>query len=75
MKGLLSYEDFRDRLLDMLDNKMMHGKEKETYHGDEVRAHDEAQAGKLLRAGLGVLELSGRDLEDMAKRGRWKKRS
>lgn len=62
----LGGEDFRDRLLDMLD-KVMHGKAKETYYGDEVQAHDEAQAEKLLRAGLGLLEVKEQNLEEMAK--------
>lgn len=62
----LGGEDFRDRLLEMLD-KVMHGKAKEAYHGDEVRAHEEAQAEKLLRAGLGVLKVKEQDLEEMAK--------
>jgi hypothetical protein len=62
----LGGEDFKVRLLDRVD-KVRDGKEKETYYGDEVRAHDEAQAEKLLRVGLGVLELKEQDLKKMAK--------
>jgi len=62
----LGGEDFKVRLLDIVD-KVRDGKEKETYYGDEVRAHDEAQAEKLLRVGLGVLELKEQDLKKMAK--------
>jgi hypothetical protein len=62
----LGGEDFKVRLLDRVD-KVRDGKEKETYYGDEVRPHDEAQAEKLLRVGLGVLELKEQDLKKMAK--------
>jgi putative transposase len=62
----LGGENFRGRLLEMVD-RVMHGKQKGTYHGDEIRAHDEAQAEKVLRAGLRALKLNKHDLEDMAK--------
>jgi putative transposase len=62
----LGGEDFRDRLLGML-GQAMRGKQKETYSGDEVRAHDQAQAEKFLRVGLSALELNEQDLRDMPK--------
>jgi hypothetical protein len=62
----LGGESFRDRLLEMVD-KVMDGKEKETYYGGEVQAHGEAEAEKFLKRGLGVLEVKEQDLRKMAK--------
>jgi putative transposase len=62
----LGGEDFRDRLLGML-GQVMRGKQKGTYCGGEVRAHDQAQAEKFLRTGLSALDLNEQDLGDMAK--------
>ena len=59
-------EGFKDRLLGILD-KVIEGKQKETYKGDEVRAHDEAGADRLLRRGLRVLGLKDEELERMTK--------
>ena len=67
----LGGEDFRDRLLGMLDG-VMEGKQKGTYDGDEVRAHDEAEAEKLLQMNLRALELNEHDLKGMAKGAREK---
>ncbi len=41
----LGGEGFRERLIEMLD-KVIQGKRKETYKGDEIQAHDEAEAGR-----------------------------
>ena len=62
----LGGERFRDRLLKMLD-EVMEGKQRETYYGDEVEAHDEVQAERLLKAGLDLLRLNRDDLKEMAK--------
>jgi len=62
----LGGEDFRDQLLDIL-GQVMRGKQRETYYGGEVRAHDQAQAEKFLRTGLSALELKEQDLRGMAK--------
>ncbi len=57
---------FRARLLALLKT-VMNGKQGETYTGDEVRAHNEAEAERLFRAGLRVLQLRDQDLEEMGK--------
>lgn len=57
----LGSEDFRSRLTKLLD-KIMHGKQRGTYWGDERRTHDEARAGQLLQKGLQVLQ---RDMQDL----------
>jgi putative transposase len=62
----LGREGFRDRLIKILD-KVMQGKQKETYRGDEVRAHDEAEAARILRAGLRTLGLKEQELDERAK--------
>lgn len=48
-------------------DKVRDGKEKGIYYGDEVQAHDEAQAEKLLRVELGVLKLKEQELKKMVK--------
>jgi REP element-mobilizing transposase RayT len=62
----LGGEGFKGRLLEMVD-KVMDGKERETYYGGEVQAHGEAEAEKFLRKGLRVLRVKKQDLEKMAK--------
>ena len=59
-------EGFKGRLLGILD-KVIEGKQKETYKGDEVRAHDEAEADRLFRRGLRVLGLKDGELDRMPK--------
>ncbi len=62
----LGGDGFRDRLVVML-GRVMQGKQRETYKGDEVRAHDEAAAEGLFREGLRILGIREQDLEKMAK--------
>ena len=57
---------FRVRLPEIVKT-VMNGKQRETYMGDEVRTHDEAEAERLFRGGLRVLQLEDRDLEEMDK--------
>ena len=47
--------------------KVIQGKRKETYKGDEILAHDEAEAGRLLGVGLKTLGLKEQELDRMAK--------
>ncbi len=58
--------NFRDRLTKLLA-KVIAGKQKGTYFGDERRAHDEVQAEGLLQEGLKALELGKLDLETGSK--------
>ena len=46
-------------------DKVIQGKRKETYKGDEIQAHDEA--GRLLGVGLKTLGLKEQELDRMAK--------
>jgi hypothetical protein len=62
----LGREGFRERLIEMVD-KVIQGKRKETYRGDEIQAHDEAEAGRLLGVGLKTLGLKEQELDRMAK--------
>jgi hypothetical protein len=48
-------------------DKVIQGKRKETYKGDEMRAHGEAEAGRLLGVGLKTLGLKEQELNRMAK--------
>jgi len=48
-------------------DKVLDGKEKETYCGGEVQAHGEAEAERFLGRGLGVLGIKEQDLKKMAK--------
>lgn len=44
-------------------DKAMHGKRRESYQGDEVGEHGEAQAERLLRKGLNELGWGDQDLQ------------
>ena len=67
----LGGEDFRDRLVEIL-GKVVKGKQGETYKGQEMRAHDEAQAEQILGKGLRTLNLNEQDLHNMDKGAREK---
>ncbi len=67
----LGTEGFKERLIEMI-GKVIQGKREETYKGDEVQAHNEAEAGRLLRMGLKTLGLKEQELERMAKGAREK---
>jgi hypothetical protein len=62
----LGSENFRDRLTKLLA-KVIGGKQKGTYFGDERRAHDEVQAERLLQKGLKALKLGEQDLQSGTK--------
>jgi hypothetical protein len=62
----LGRKGFRDRLIEMVD-RVIQGKQRETYKGDEIQAHDEAEADRLLRVGLKTLSLKEQELGRMAK--------
>ena len=62
----LGSENFRSRLTKLLA-KVIGGKQKGTYFGDERRAHDEVQAERLLREGLKALKLGKQDLQSSTK--------
>jgi hypothetical protein len=47
--------------------KTLEGKTRESYRRNELRDHDEAQALKILKRGLGVLGIKKSDLEGKAK--------
>ena len=59
-------EAFLSRLLELM-GKNLEGKRRESYLGDELRDHDEAQALKILKRGLGVLAIKESDWEGKAK--------
>lgn len=59
-------EAFRSRLLGLME-KTLEGKTRESFLGDELREHDEAQALKILQRGLDVLEISECDLQAKGK--------
>jgi hypothetical protein len=62
----LGDEAFLSRLLELMGEKL-EGKARESYWGEELRAHDERQALKMLRKGLDVLGISESELEAQAK--------
>ncbi|MEW5817402.1 MAG: transposase [Spirochaetota bacterium] len=62
----LGDEEFRDHLISFLD-RAIHGKKRESFSGDELREHGEAQAERFLRKGLRELELTNHDLQGRAK--------
>jgi putative transposase len=59
-------EAYRERLLELM-GKNLEGKVRESYLGDELRAHDEGQALKMLKRGLDLLGIKECDLEGKAK--------
>ena len=59
-------ETFRSRLLELME-KTLKGKRRESYLGDELREHDEAQALRILQKGLDVLGISEDELRPKAK--------
>ena len=71
IKAYLGGEDFRDRLVEIL-GKVVKGKQGETYKGQEMRAHDEAQAEQIFGKGLRTLNLNEQDLHNMDKGAREK---
>jgi hypothetical protein len=62
----LGSDDFRSKLTKLLA-EVIGGKQRGTYFGDERRAHDEAQAERLLQEGLKALKLGKQDLEGSTK--------
>ncbi|MBN2161667.1 MAG: transposase [Pontiellaceae bacterium] len=60
-------EQFRDDLLERLDGVIGSQGRRESFSGEEVRAHDEAEAVRLLEAGLRILGLKPSGLADMRK--------
>jgi putative transposase len=62
----LGSESFREKVLAVLD-AVLDGKERESYQGEELRAHDEAEADRILQVGLRVLKLKEQDFTKMAK--------
>jgi putative transposase len=62
----LGSENFRHRLTKLLA-RVIGGKQKGTYFGDERRAHDEVQAEGLLQEGLKALGLGKLDLQTGSK--------
>ena len=59
-------EAYRSRLLELM-GKNIEGRARESYLGDELREHDEGQALRMLKRGLGVLGIRESDLEAKAK--------
>jgi hypothetical protein len=55
-------ETFRSRLLELME-KTLKGKRRESYLGDELREHDEAQALRILQRGLDILGISEGELQ------------
>ena len=59
-------EAYLSRLLELM-GKNLEGRARESYLGDELRDHDEGQALRMLKRGLGVLGIRESDLEAKAK--------
>ena len=59
-------EAYRSRLLELM-GKNLEGRARESYLGHELRDHDEGQALRMLKRGLGVLGIRESDLEAKAK--------
>jgi hypothetical protein len=59
-------EAYLSRLLEFM-GKNLEGRARESYLGDELRDHDEGQALRMLKRGLGVLGIKGSDLQAKAK--------
>jgi len=59
-------EAYLSRLLELM-GKNLEGRARESYLGEELRDHDEGQALRMLKRGLGVLGIRESDLEAKAK--------
>jgi len=59
-------EVYLSRLLELM-RKNLEGRARESYLGEELREHDEGQALRMLKRGLGVLGIKESDLEAKAK--------
>jgi REP element-mobilizing transposase RayT len=59
-------EAYLSRLLELM-GRNLEGRARESYLGDELRDHDEGQALKMLKRGLGVLGIKESDLEAKTK--------
>jgi REP element-mobilizing transposase RayT len=62
----LGSEDFRKKLMEKMDDGLT-GKRNDSFSGDAIREHNEAEAERLLSGGLKRLGLSSADLESMHK--------
>lgn len=62
----LGDERFRDRLKDLLEDAL-EGRRRQSFAGGAARAHDEAEAEKLLKAGTAALAMERRELKRMPK--------
>ncbi len=62
----LGSESFRDELLDRVDG-LLKGKQRNSFGGAEVRLHDEAEADRILFAGLRCLGLDAERLNNLPK--------
>jgi REP element-mobilizing transposase RayT len=62
----LGSPEFRDELLDRLDD-VLKGVKRKSLDGEEMRSHDEVEARRLLRKALEVLGIRESDLPDMQK--------
>ena len=62
----LGSESFRDELLERLDSTLK-GKQRNSFGGEEVRKHDEAEAERILCAGLHCLGLERSSFADLPK--------
>ena len=60
-------EQFRNDLMDRLDGVIGTKGRRESFSGEEVRAHDEAEAQRLLKDGLATLRLKTVELSGMRK--------
>ncbi len=68
----LGGDAFRDGLLESVGKKLK-GKKRETYDGDEKRAHDERAAAAWLAQGLAICGLTGKNLSMLKKGDKRKK--
>ena len=59
-------EDFKERLLGKL-SKAVEGKQRTSYSGDGIREHDEAEAERLIRKGMRILDVGEDDLRLLPK--------
>lgn len=66
-------EPFRQTMLDKLDDVIGGRVERDSFSGEEVRLHDEAEAERLVRKGLARLKLKESDLQTLPKGAEEKK--
>ena len=63
----LGGEEFRERMLDLVEERLSSAEHRESYSGPAADQHDERQAERLMRKGLKALGLKEEDLGKLNK--------